>query len=128
MRDRRPIAERLAELKLHQRMDFSRWTAHQECRFCHRTIRELGALWKYSVRHYICDDCRNEKLGRCTHGRIPALSNQYGPEKTPCTARPGGHHAFVYSGVSIGACECGEIDPFCWIDTCNEGLPERSQS
>ncbi len=64
----------------------------------------------------------------CDHGRIPALSAEPKPPIQPCTVRPGGCHAFVYDANSDGACECGVVDPFCWIDTCNEGLPERSES
>lgn len=30
---------------------------YQTCRFCKRGHPELNGLWKYSVRHWICDDC-----------------------------------------------------------------------
>lgn len=30
------------------------------CRFCHNSAYRV-ALWKYGVRHYICDHCKREK-------------------------------------------------------------------
>jgi hypothetical protein len=44
--------------------EFSQYgLSYQSCRFCHRGIVDrLKGLWKYSVRHYICDDCRKKAL------------------------------------------------------------------
>ena len=45
-------------------MDFT----YQSCRFCKRVVSEgpmaagVPGLWKYGVRHYICDDCRDDLL------------------------------------------------------------------
>ena len=36
---------------------------YQSCRYCHAGWPEEMGLWKYGVRHYICDACRNQKLG-----------------------------------------------------------------
>ena len=32
---------------------------YQECRFCH-SVRQ-SHLWKYGVRHYICDFCKRDR-------------------------------------------------------------------
>jgi hypothetical protein len=31
---------------------------YQKCRFCGRGWPELKGLFKYAVRHYVCEDCR----------------------------------------------------------------------
>lgn len=65
-RKTKPIGERLAALKPHQRHKHFSYPGstdgYQSCRFCQRSWRELGALWKYGVRHWICDDCRDARL------------------------------------------------------------------
>jgi len=33
-------------------------SSYASCRFCHRGLGQLTGLWKYSIRHYICDDCK----------------------------------------------------------------------
>ena len=35
---------------------------YQKCRFCGAGWPELKHLWKYAVRHYICDGCLIKKL------------------------------------------------------------------
>lgn len=37
---------------------------YQACRFCKRggNNSDLRGLWKYGVRHYICEDCRKAKV------------------------------------------------------------------
>ena len=63
------LARRLREMPIYlclrwNPVDFS----YQSCRFCHRAISPapapagVAALWKYGVRHYICDDCRSDVL------------------------------------------------------------------
>jgi hypothetical protein len=38
---------------------------YQSCRFCKRDDSDgLRGLWKYGVRHYICDECRRAALER----------------------------------------------------------------
>lgn len=32
--------------------------SYQKCRLCGRGLGEVRGLWKYGVRHYACDDCR----------------------------------------------------------------------
>ena len=36
---------------------------YQACRFCQRGWPDVQTLWKYGVRHYACDDCRNAAIG-----------------------------------------------------------------
>ena len=38
--------------------------SYQTCRFCRRGIGIVSGLWKYGVRHYICDDCRVTALAK----------------------------------------------------------------
>lgn len=33
---------------------------YQSCRFCGVDALKTGGLWKYGVRHYICDECRTK--------------------------------------------------------------------
>lgn len=35
---------------------------YQKCRFCDAGWPKLDHLWKYAVRHYVCDDCLTKKL------------------------------------------------------------------
>lgn len=35
---------------------------YQTCRFCGKGWRELTGLWKYGVRHYICQECREAAI------------------------------------------------------------------
>ena len=65
MRDTRPIRERLAELRPNQRHKLNARfgpNSHQ-CSFCRRSCYEVPerALWKYSTRRWICDDCKDER-------------------------------------------------------------------
>jgi hypothetical protein len=57
------LRETLRDLKPHQRHPFNWYDglSYQTCRFCRRGYGTLAALWQYSVRHYICDDCKAEK-------------------------------------------------------------------
>ena len=32
------------------------------CRFCRKSLNEAGGLWKYSTRHYVCNECLAPKL------------------------------------------------------------------
>jgi anaerobic ribonucleoside-triphosphate reductase len=36
--------------------------SYQKCRFCGASFDKVAGLWKYAVRHYICEECRNRKL------------------------------------------------------------------
>jgi hypothetical protein len=36
--------------------------SYQSCRFCKSSWPNVTGLWKYAVRHYICDECRGKTL------------------------------------------------------------------
>lgn len=38
--------------------------SYQKCRFCDAGLGDVTFLWKFSVRHYICDACRTRVLAR----------------------------------------------------------------
>jgi hypothetical protein len=58
------LRTKLLALEPWHRMTYSYpYPRYQSCRFCKRSVAEVGALWKYSVRHYICDACRDLILG-----------------------------------------------------------------
>ena len=46
----------------------------------------------------------------CSHGRIPALSDELTPD-SPCEAHLGGGHVYNYDASRNGVCECGAEDP-----------------
>jgi hypothetical protein len=48
---------------------------YQKCRFCGVSWPKVKGLFKYAVRHYVCADCRNKKMGQyanllMNHGRV----------------------------------------------------------
>jgi hypothetical protein len=58
------LVETLRELAARpwMRLRFTQNFRYQSCRFCKRSVLDTGALWKYGVRHYICDPCRDERI------------------------------------------------------------------
>lgn len=63
----RATIEKLSTLKPHAFSVQNReWgLTYQKCRFCERAVWEIDTLyngviglWKYGVRHYCCEDCR----------------------------------------------------------------------
>ncbi|GAG18439.1 unnamed protein product [marine sediment metagenome] len=65
MNDKRPIAQRLAGLRPNQRhkLNTRYGPSHHECAFCKRSCYNVPqrALWQYSVRRWICDECKDER-------------------------------------------------------------------
>jgi hypothetical protein len=57
------FAARLRALKPSQwhRLNTEHGPSDEMCRFCEKTAYELGGLWQYGVRHYICDPCKAER-------------------------------------------------------------------
>lgn len=41
---------------------FSTYHFTRSCRRCRKSNGEAGGLWKYSVRHYICNGCISNRL------------------------------------------------------------------
>jgi hypothetical protein len=65
---KRTAAELLANLRPWQRHTFSSADFfYQSCRFCRRSIGDVPGLWKYGVRHYACDECRDKILFNNRH-------------------------------------------------------------
>lgn len=72
-------AETLAGLQSwHYHTYNSRDFAYQSCRFCHRSIHDVQGLWKYGVRHYACDECRDKIITEAGLAR----SGLYGTRRT----------------------------------------------
>ena len=81
---KRATAEKLASLNPWQRHEFNpEFTSYQSCRFCHRGVIEVGALWKYSVRHYACDECRDRIITEAGLAR----SGLYGTSRLSAEAK-----------------------------------------
>jgi hypothetical protein len=56
---------RILDLKPWMQVTIDQWKyttqyGNGQCRFCLRTIYETRHVWKYGVRHYVCNDCREE--------------------------------------------------------------------
>ena len=60
---RKRLREKLAALKPWQQQPFNWYDGltYQSCRFCKRGFGDVPALWQYSLRAYICDDCKRTK-------------------------------------------------------------------
>ena len=70
-------AQKLAALNPWQRHSFNATDfSYQSCRFCKRAISPtphpsgVAGLWKYSVRHYACDECRDKIITEAGLDRI----------------------------------------------------------
>jgi hypothetical protein len=60
------VREKLRGLPPWMRSTFGEHSSlsYHTCRFCKRGRGEVPGLWKYGVRHYACDDCRDGIIGR----------------------------------------------------------------